>query len=590
MEHVISQPGSTSEDSDSPDHGPRGADGTGYDEGEDLFHELLATLAEEHAQTAVFAMGQNGVLEPVPESLDLHGHRVATVPIGCNALDLVTPEYKARVIEAWERLRQGTHSRVRVRLLEDPRVLLTLDYFDTRRAFGLYMVVGSGTGLAEDQQALGTTLPDLAPRFARELKDELALIIKVDEGFTQVLGWSSEEVLGKRSLEFIHPDDQELALANWTDLLATEGPGRRVRLRHLHRNGSWVWVEITNHNLLDDPNYGCIVAEMVDVSEEMATHEALRAREQLLDRLAESVPVGLLEVGADSRVVYTNDRFHFMIGVPRTEDVMEQLASVVEDDRKLVQDAFETVLGNGVDTYVEVRVAKPGGRDGDARYCSLNMQALTDEEGGVTGAIVCVDIVTDTVKAREELRAQATLDPVTCCYNHTSTMSALEAMLSSDDQRGRPAVIFVDLDRFKEVNDALGQAAGDEFLRVVAERLHRGVRGEDIVGRIGGDEFLVLCPGMSSPAEAMRTASRLAESLHDPIHLDEKSALSRASIGVAWSRSPDTTVRKLVSEADAAMYASKRVGSGKPVLFAEPDPNTESTQSEQWSALSENTS
>jgi len=588
MAHVSSQLGSTPEDSDSPANARGGTDDTGYDEGEDLLNALLATLAEAHTQAAVLAMGQNGVLEPVPESLDLHGHRVATVPIGSSALDLVTPECKARVIEAWERLRLGSHSRVKVRLLEDPRFLVTLDYFDTRRAFGLYIAVGSGTGLAEDEQTLGTTVPDLAPRFARELKDELALILKVDEAFTQILGWSPEEVVGKRSLEFIHPDDQELALANWTDLLAAEGPGRRVRLRHLHRDGSWVWVEVTNHNLFDDPNYGCVVAEMVDISDEMATHEALRAREQLLDRVAESVPVGLLEVGADSRVVYTNDRFHFMIGIDRTEDVMEQLASVVEDDRKLVQDALETVFGNGVDAYVEVRVTQPGGRDGDVHYCSLNMRALTDKAGGVTGAIVCVENVTETVKTREELRAQATVDSVTRCYNRASTMSALEAMLSSDDQRGRPAVIFVDLDRFNEVNDALGHAAGDEFLKVVAERLHRGVRGEDVVGRIGSDEFLVLCPGMSSPAEAMRTASRLAESLHDPIRLNGDPIPSRASIGVAWSRSPDTTVRKLVSEADAAMYASKRVGSGKPVLFSEPDPNTESTRSERWSALSEN--
>jgi diguanylate cyclase (GGDEF)-like protein/PAS domain S-box-containing protein len=588
MADVSSQLGSTPEDSGSPAHGPRGADGAGYDEGEDLLHAFLTTLAENHTQAAVLAIGQNGALEPVPESLDLHGHRVATVPIGCSALDLVTPEYKAKVIEAWERLRLGSHSQVKVRLLEDPRFLVTLDYFDTQRAFGLYIAVGSGTGVAEDQQTLGITLPDLAPRFARELKDELALILQVDEAFTQILGWSPEEVVGKRSLEFIHPEDQELALANWTDLLTTEGPGRRVRLRHLHRDGSWVWVEVTNHNLLDDLNYGCVVAEMVDISEEMAAHEALRTREQLLDRVAESVPVGLLEVGVDARVVYTNDRFHFMIGIDRTEYVMDQLASVVEDDRKLVRDAFKTVFGSGVDAYVEVRVAQPGGRDGDIRYCSLNMRALTDKAGGVTGAIVCVENVTETVKTREDLRAQADIDSVTRCYNRTSTMSALEAMLGSDDRRGRPAVIFVDLDRFNELSDILGHAAGDEFLKVVAERLHRGVRGEDVVGRIGGDEFLVLCPGMSSPAEAMRTASRLAESLHDPVSLNGDPIPSRASIGVAWSRSPDMTVRKLVSEADAAMYASKRVGSGNPVLFTEPDPNNESTRSEGWSALSEN--
>ena len=112
MEHVISQPGSTSEDSDSPDHGPRGADGTGYDEGEDLFHELLATLAEEHAQTAVFAMGRtpSWCLYPSRSTCTVTGsQRFRSV----TALDLVMPAYKASAIGAWERVRHGTHSQYR---------------------------------------------------------------------------------------------------------------------------------------------------------------------------------------------------------------------------------------------------------------------------------------------------------------------------------------------------------------------------------------------------------------------------------------------------------------------------------------------
>ena len=399
MEHVISQPGSTSEDSDSPDHGPRGADGTGYDEGEDLFHELLATLAEEHAQTAVFAMGQNGVLEPVPESLDLHGHRVATVPIGCNALDLVTPEYKARVIEAWERLRQGTHSRVRVRLLEDPRVLLTLDYFDTRRAFGLYMVVGSGTGLAEDQQALGTTLPDLAPRFARELKDELALIIKVDEGFTQVLGWSSEEVLGKRTSRIRPPRRPGTGSGQLDGLAGHVGPGRRVRLRHLHRNGSWVWVEVTNHNLLDDPDYGCVVAEMVDISEEMATlwRSSEGTAPRPVGRERPSGPPGgrhRLPGRLHQRPLPLHDR------CPIAQ--MKSNNSWLQSSRTTLP-RRRGVRHRAPQRHRHLRRGpRPDARrEGQGtRYCSLNLRALTDEEGTVTGAIVCVDDVTESVKAR----------------------------------------------------------------------------------------------------------------------------------------------------------------------------------------------
>jgi len=195
--------------------------------------------------------------------------------------------------------------------------------------------------------------------------------------------------------------------------------------------------------------------------------------------------------------------------------------------------------------------------------------------------------VTQSVRAREELQARATFDAVTQCCNRQSTISALEEMLAADEDRGGPATIFVGLDRFSDINDSFGHAAGDDFLRVIAERLQRGVRGEDVVGRIGGDEFLVLCPGICSPVDAMRTASRLAHALRNPIHLKRVLVPSRASIGLAWSDAPGTTSQKLVSQADAAMYASKRAGVGEPVLFDESMPGAEDTHPGHSPALSE---
>jgi diguanylate cyclase (GGDEF)-like protein len=128
-------------------------------------------------------------------------------------------------------------------------------------------------------------------------------------------------------------------------------------------------------------------------------------------------------------------------------------------------------------------------------------------------------------------------------------------------------VIFVDLDHFKRLNDEQGHAAGDEFLGVVARRLQGAVREDDLVGRIGGDEFLIVCPSVSTATEAVRTAIRIAESLGHEIQLKTTRTRSQASIGVAWSSGPDTDADTLVAQADAAMYESKRRGVGRPVLF-----------------------
>ena len=104
------------------------------------------------------------------------------------------------------------------------------------------------------------------------------------------------------------PDDRERAVESWMGMLARPGQSNRVRLRHRRRDGSWLWLEITNHNLLDDPSHGYVRAELMDISDEMVAQEALRAREQLLHRLAEALPLGVFQVDRDGAVVYANER------------------------------------------------------------------------------------------------------------------------------------------------------------------------------------------------------------------------------------------------------------------------------------------
>ena len=98
---------------------------------------------------------------------------------------------------------------------------------------------------ANSGSLLGQKPPIVPPRLARVRKNEVAVLIEVDEVTSQLLGWSQDDMVGRTSLEFIHPDDQQLAVENWMQMLSSHGPGRTVRLRHKHRDGSWVWVEIT---------------------------------------------------------------------------------------------------------------------------------------------------------------------------------------------------------------------------------------------------------------------------------------------------------------------------------------------------------
>jgi diguanylate cyclase (GGDEF)-like protein/PAS domain S-box-containing protein len=428
---------------------------------------------------------------------------------------------------------------------------------------------------------------------ARVRKSDVAVLVEIDAATSQLLGWGAGDMVGRTSLEFIHPDDQQLAVDNWMQMLSSHGPGSAVRLRHRHSDGSWVWVEMTNHNLLDDPAANCILAEMVDISDEMFTlaptpdhdqvpvpdpaqqprrlHDAIRAREQLLHRLAEALPLGVLQVDAEGRVVYTNHRLHGILGKARTATAARQLSMVLGEDKARLDEAFEAVLRGGLDSDIEVRLGTSDAHGTkDVRQCTMSLRSLTAESGAVTGAIVCVADITDSVRIREELRIRATFDDVTGCHNRASTMEALEGALAATSDEAAPAVIFVDLVRFKEVNDRLGHAAGDELLGIVARRLRAAVRAEDLVGRIGGDEFLVVCPRMTSATQAMQLATRVADALRRRVRLKATSVPCQASIGVAWATGPATDADALVSHADEAMYEAKRIGSGHPVLFGLP--------------------
>jgi diguanylate cyclase (GGDEF)-like protein/PAS domain S-box-containing protein len=297
-------------------------------------------------------------------------------------------------------------------------------------------------------------------------------------------------------------------------------------------------------------------------------HEPLQAREQLLHRLAEAVPLGVLQVDGQGRIVYTNHTLHTILGTVQAATVKGQLSMVLAQDGELVEEAFEAVLRNGLDNDIEMRLATSDERGAkDVRQCIMSLRALTGDTGEVTGAIACVADVTEIVRMREELRIRATFDEVTRCHNRASTMESLEMTLAASDERSGPAVIFVDLDHFKDINDQFGHAAGDALLKIVAKRLLRAVRSKDLVGRIGGDEFLVVCPGISTAAQAMRAATRVADMLRDQVRLKTAHISCQASIGVAWSAGPQTDADTLVSQADAAMDEAKRRESGRPVLY-----------------------
>jgi diguanylate cyclase (GGDEF)-like protein/PAS domain S-box-containing protein len=528
---------------------------------EQTLARVLSSLLDRYPQAPVAALKPDGVCVPVPDSIALVENCVLEARSG---LDLVVHEDRVRLFTTWDRVLSTGAARCLAHLVHDPETTVAFYGLDLRESHGIVLVMFVPVDAAVDSAVTMSHVPKPPPRFATIYKDERSFIVKIDDAMTELLGWSAEEMEGHRSIEFIHRDDHALAIDNWMEMLASPGPGRRVRLRHRRRDGSWVWFEVTNHNLLDDPDRKVVVSEIVDISDEMAAHEELRAREQLLDRLAEAIPLGLFQVDAGGEIVYTNDRLHEILGVKRVATWEEQMADVIEPDRPRLKSALTGVLRQGRDTDVEVQLRRAV--TGELRFCNISLRALSHEDGRISGAIACVADVTDGARMREELKRRATFDELTGCHNRASFMRALELNISDARPGAERAVMFVDLDRFKQLNDRYGHAAGDQLLRAIGERLRETVRANDLVGRIGGDEFLVMCPDVGGPDGAMRLAGRLAEVLHEPVALTVGDVIPQVSIGVAWSNCDGVESDALVAQADSAMYRSKNQHSGEPEL------------------------
>lgn len=189
---------------------------------------------------------------------------------------------------------------------------------------------------------------------------------------------------------------------------------------------------------------------------------------------------------------------------------------------------------------------------------SVSLRPLTDADGNVTGAVATVHDITDRARLRRQLERRATIDDLTSCRNRRAILDllddSLDAMAAADHGI---AVVYVDLDDFKRINDTYGHAVGDRVLSAAAKRIQGALQTSDHVGRLGGDEFLVVCPAVRDADAAEEIADRVHSAMRWSIDTGSDSIAVTASVGRAFSAKaidPD----ELVATADADMYRAKQ--------------------------------
>jgi diguanylate cyclase (GGDEF)-like protein/PAS domain S-box-containing protein len=304
-----------------------------------------------------------------------------------------------------------------------------------------------------------------------------------------------------------------------------------------------------------------------DVTERHEATEALSRSEHLMRTVLDSSPDPILQIGPDLRIEYVNRAAAEAAAVTmdawigRTWRELGFPDHLVERYERRTRRVFET--GETLEDELDLERADYG-RAYETRYVPL-----LDADGQVAHVVSISRDVTKRHIAEQLLLERATRDPLTGLANRAALLDEIDRSVQvARRSHTDTAVLMVDLDNFKHVNDSLGHAVGDILLVTAAERIRSVVRGGEMIARFGGDEFVVVMRDLDDPTRAVDNARRIVEAFRRPIDIDGADVYTTASVGVALA-APDSTPDDLLREADTALYVSKGEGRDRVAIFNE---------------------
>ncbi|MGA0586564.1 diguanylate cyclase domain-containing protein [Dyella sp. KRB-257] len=430
-------------------------------------------------------------------------------------------------------------------------------------------------------------------------------IVFVSAASERIFGYRPEEMIGRRMSEFMHPDDRERTLRHAQKLMTDDTPGY-FENRYVRKDGSVVdlmwaarWSQEAGvrvavaRDITGRKRAESMQAALYDISE--AAHAA--ADLDALFRRVHEIIAGLLPARNFFVALYDAERDalsfpycvddHDIAPEPLPLDSGTLSAEVVRSGRPLLLRSDDVA---SVSERVRAIVAQAP--PGHAPLAWLGVPLVAQH--GVIGALVVQSYTGDVTYGEDDihllqfvstqvaaaierkqvearLNHMARYDQLTDLPNRALFHDRLQnALARARRDLERVGILFLDLDRFKEINDRRGHAVGDRLLCEVARRLSACVRESDTVGRLGGDEFAVLLPRIVKPEGAMAVAEKIRRALHQPIDLDGQPATISASIGIALYPDHGESEDVLLKLADDAMYAAKRCGGNRLLMSATP--------------------
>ena len=388
----------------------------------------------------------------------------------------------------------------------------------------------------------------------------------VNDRYCDMVGYQRDELLGKNA-DFLLASPEDAAIVAAKSESRLHGITDQYEIRIQRKDGSVIWVEIGGAPVTDAE--GAVVGSIGVHNEVTARRQAehsLRESEARYRLMAENSTDMISRISFDGTILYASDASRRLLGYEPSElegrtfydfmhppDQVEirQLTALINENRPMTF-SFRMVRKDGLMVWFE----------------TTSRSVRDPRSGGVDEIIGVSRDISERKRAEEQIEFQAYHDALTGLPNRRLFRDRLTVALAHARRMRTPlAVMFLDLDRFKEVNDTLGHSFGDEMLKLVAARLQEALREEDSIARMGGDEFTVLLADLASTDDAATIAQKLIETVAQPMRIEEREIFITTSIGIALFPSDGDTAELLLKNADHAMYRAKDAGRSSVQLF-----------------------
>jgi diguanylate cyclase (GGDEF)-like protein/PAS domain S-box-containing protein len=389
--------------------------------------------------------------------------------------------------------------------------------------------------------------------------DEHADFIHVNQAFTDLLGWTQEELLSDKNITII-PEDY------WNDvrkILSSLKDGERIpaySTKRLAKDGSLVDVLASYSPLIDESgNWAGAVVIYKDVTLQKKVQDQLQESEEKYRLIAEHSSDLIKVLDPEGTVLYASPSHQNILDIDPDHYLNKSFKCFLHQEDMYKMDLLiKKIIHSQESASVEIRAAK---KNGEWVWIDSVGTPIFDEEGKIVSIITEGRDISERKLYEEKLRKLALYDHLTGLPNRTLFITQLKkAMDEAIRTQTKLAVLFMDLDRFKKVNDTMGHDVGDQLLIQFASKVTSCLREDDVLARFAGDEFVLLVPGLKDEGEVLPIAKRIIDSLQEEWEIEKHVFTTTSSVGINFYPPYDQSYNDIIKYADEALYKAKENG------------------------------